>query len=504
MATPPNGNDLPSTNQTVITGGAPSDAPNQFGGGSDLASAPSLVYPPDGVMMPPNISMLEVQFQPATGTDLFELTFTTAKLTLKVYTGCVAVGSGCGYLPDEMTWKLLSDYGRGTTVTVALRATGPSGKVGSAAPHTMSFTDEDLLGGLYYWAAANGAVNRYDFGLRNQKAENFYTAQAAGAQCVGCHVLSRDGARIAVGLNVPGPATLRVLDVATHATLFESAGGIGPGGPSTGGSNFEALSPDGSQVLVNSGNDLLLEDAATGASLSSTITNANMPDWSADGASIVFARGSGAGCIGGFCPTQPGIDGASLMLIPISGTSFGAATTLVQASGDNNYYPSFSPDGAWVAFNKSTMNSYDAPDARVLVVGTGAGASPRDLPQVNASQGNSWPKFAPYTQHFNGKTIFWVTFSSRRDYGLRIVQAGKTKDMQVAQVWMVAFSPDGDETGLGYPPFWLPFQDPTTGNHIAQWTQKVARMPCAPGPENNGCPTDEMCMNGECVPNPIM
>jgi hypothetical protein len=504
MATPPNGNDLPPLDQTVITGGAPSDAPNHFGGASDLGSAPSLVYPPDGVMMPPNISMLEVQLQPATGTDLFEIKFTTANLSLKVYTGCVAVGSGCGFLPDEATWKIISDYGRGTTMKIELRATGPSGKVGSAAPRTMSFTDEDLLGGLYYWAAANGAVNRYDFGLRNQKAENFYTPATAGAMCVGCHVLSRDGGRIAVGLNVPGPATLRVLDVATRTQLFESAGGIGPGGPASGGSNFEALAPDGSKVLVNSGNDLLLEDAATGTSLGSKITNANMPDWSGDGLSIVFA-GIGTGtCIGGFCPSQPGVDSASLMLVDVSGTTFGTPTTLVAASGNNNYYPSFSPDAKWVGFNRSTMNSYDAPDAKVMVVGTGAGASPLDLPQVNAIQGNSWPKFAPYTQHFAGKTIFWLTFSSRRDYGLRIVQSGNTKDMQVAQIWMVAFSPDDDEAHLGYPPFWLPFQDATTGNHIAQWTEKVARQPCTPGPDNSGCPVDEMCMNGECVPNPIM
>ena len=76
----------------------------------------------------------------------------------------------------------------------------------------------------------------------------------------------------------------------------------------------------------------------------------------------------------------------------------------------------------------------------------------------------------------------------------------------MAQIWMVAVSPDRTEipNDPGYPPFWLPFQETTTGNHIAQWTEKVARKPCAPGPDNNGCPIDEMCVNGECVPRPIM
>jgi hypothetical protein len=448
------------------------------------------------------LNELEVQFMPAAGNALFEISFTTPKLSLKVYTTCVSVGTGCGYLPDEATWQLLSDYGRGGTIQIALRATGANGgPVGSAAARTLSFTDEDLLGGLYYWAAANGAVNRYDFGLRGQKAENFYTPQMSGAMCVGCHVLSRDGSRIAVGLNVPGPATLRLLDVATRKTLFES-GGAPFGG--SGGSNFEALSPDGARVLTNSGQDLALQDAATGASLGATLTNANMPDWSADGAQVVFSRGAGAGCIGGICPTQPGVDSASLFLTQVTGNTFGTPTQLVAgSSSSNNYYPSFSPDGAWVAFNRAAGNSYDAPDARVLVVSTGASASPIDLALVNAQAGNSWPKFAPYVQHFNGRTIFWITFSSRRDYGLRLINSAASSDTRVAQLWMVAFSPELGEADPGFPPFWLPFQDISTGNHIAQWTQKVARQPCVPGPDNSGCMPDEMCMDGQCVPTMI-
>src|SRR6476659_9343664 len=56
---------LPPLSKTVIGNGAPADAPTHFGGPDDLGAAPSLVYPADGVMMPPNISMLEVQFTAA-------------------------------------------------------------------------------------------------------------------------------------------------------------------------------------------------------------------------------------------------------------------------------------------------------------------------------------------------------------------------------------------------------------------------------------------------------
>jgi hypothetical protein len=297
-----------------------------------------------------------------------------------------------------------------------------------------------------------------------------------------------------------------VLDVATRKTLFESGGGA-PG--AQGGSDFEALSPDGTQVLASAGQDLVLRDSGTGATIGAmpAIANAAMPDWSADGLHVVFARGGAQSCpIPGFCPTQPGVDAASLFVATVSGTSFGAPALLVQGSTtQNSYYPSFSPDGAYVAFNQSATNSFDAADARVLITAV-AGGAPIDLGGVNTSVGNSWPKFAPFVQHFQGKTIFWLTFSSRRDYGLRLINSAATSMNQLAQIWMVAVGPDrlsqaGDG---GYPPFWLPFQDMTTGNHIAQWTQKVARQPCGPGVDGNqSCMPGETCMNGQCIPTPI-
>ncbi len=491
--------------KVVIAPGAPPDAPGQFGGPA-TGAAPTMVYPPDGTLIPPNLNELEVQFTPPAGTALFEIGFVGPALDLKIYTPCVAVGGGCGLLPDEDTWKLLSHASASTTVDVTLRSTdGSGGPVGSAAARKLSFADDDLQGGLYYWAAASGSILRYDFGLRNQTAEKFYTAQQSGSTCVGCHVLSRNGARIAVGMNIPGPAELRTLDVATRATLYDSGGAGGlPGGglPGGSGSNFEALSPDGTQALVNSGANLALIDTGNGMSLAAgAIMNATMPDWSADGNSVVFVRDSSSACPLGLCGSQPGVSMGTLMMIGASGSSFTGETTLVSGGG-NNYYPSLSPDGAWVAFNRSAMSSYDAPDAKVLVAPT-AGGPPVDLTAVNAVAGNSWPKFAPFAQTFQGKPIFWLTFSSRRDYGLRLQQAGKTQDMQIAQIWMVAVSPERVLSGDGgYPAFWLPFQDMSTGNHIAQWTEKVERAPCTPI-DLSQCMPDETCIDNVCVPNPI-
>jgi WD40-like Beta Propeller Repeat len=501
LAMPYNGPDMAQPtlppDSTVSVNGAPGDASNQFGGAADPAAAPTLVYPPDGVLVPPNLNELEIQFTPAAGTSLFEVGFTGPNgLNLRVYTTCVTVGTGCGYLPDAPVWNTVAQAGRDDTVKITVRAVNASGGVGSSAARNLSFAEEDLQGGLYYWAAAQGGINRYDFGLRGQKAEAFYTPSMSGAMCNGCHALSRDGSRIAVGLNIPGPATLRVLDVASRATLFESAGGPG----SSGGSNFEALTPDGKQVLTSQGGNLVLQDAATGAATGATISNGTMPDFAADGSKVVFARAASSACPLGLCGANPGVDSASLFVAPFSGGTFGAPVALVGGGGsDNYYYPSFSPDGNWVAFNHSATDSYDAADAKVLVVSS-AGGTPADLTAVNSvALGNSWPKFAPFVHHFQGKTIFWLTFSSRRDYGLRLVNSTMAADSQIVQLWMVAVSPDRLNTpgDAGFPPFWLPFQDIATGNHIAQWTETVARMGCT---DSSQCMQGEFCVGGQCIP----
>jgi len=499
--TPDMAKSLSQLTSTVVAPGAPADAATKFGGSNDPSLAPALIYPPDGVLMPPNLNDLEFQWVGAA--TLYELRLVSKYLDLTIYTPCNPVGQGCGFVPDEPTWTLIGQQSRGDEITLTLRGTSASGGVGMSATRKMSFTDEDLLGGLYYWAAASGAINRYDFGRRGQTAEAFYTPKTSGSICVGCHALSRDGTRIAVGMNQPSPASLRVLDVATRKVDFDSASAVtGLGG--SGGSNFEALSPDGKYVLTNTGVDLTLRDAATGTAIGTTpaITNGNMADWSADGAQVVFARGAGtAPCIPGFCISVPAVDNASLFLVPVNGTAFGTPTQLIAgATGTNNYYPAFSPDGSLVVFNRSAINSMDAGDAQVWVTPTSNGSQARSLTTTNLEPGNSWPKFAPFTHHYQGKTIFWTTFSSRRDYALRIKNSTLMQDTKMAQLWMVAVDASG--TPLDYPPFWLPFQDPKTGNHIAQWTESVVRQPCNPI-DANACPDGETCESGVCVGAPI-
>jgi hypothetical protein len=84
---------------------------------------------------------------------------------------------------------------------------------------------------------------------------------------------------------------------------------------------------------------------------------------------------------------------------------------------------------------------------------------------------NSWGRWAPFQQTVGASSepIYWITVSSTRDFGVRLVGAHKP------QIWMTPFFPN--TAGLSQDPsaaaFRLPFQNIDSNNHIAQWTEQI-------------------------------
>jgi hypothetical protein len=420
---------------------------------------------------------------------LFEVRFLGDAIDLRVYTKCNTAGSGCTLQTDDASWKWLSQTARNSTVQLSIRSSINDGAtIGVSKAQALSFANEDMQGGLYYWAASIGGIARYDFGLRGQKAEAYYGPLQAAGVCVGCHAMSKNGKRIAVGMNIPGPALMRALDTGTKSKLYEVGVGL------ITGSNYQAWTPDGAWLITTETGGLTVRDGTSGAIKGNNpaVKDANMPDVSPDGKQVVFSRNKTPQCIGMLCQTL-GVEGASIHTVAMNADqTFGAPQLLAAADGGNNYYPSFSPDSRFVAYNRAGGASYDAPDAKVMVI-KASGGMPIDLTSVNDQVGNSWPKWSPFVHHFKAGTIMWLTFSSRRAYGVR---PGMN-----AQIWMVPVDLAKLEKGQdsGYPPFRLPFQDLNTGNHIPSWVEKVQRKPCTPG-EMSGCGANEQCVDGYCTP----
>jgi hypothetical protein len=435
------------------------------------------------------MNTLEFHFLPGTGNTLFELAFLGESVEVKVYLKCDPVGSGCAYTPDATVWKYIAEGGRGkAAVKYTLRGVDGTtpGKVGVSTSQNLSFGQENMVGGIYYWNAKAGATMRYEFGVTGKTAETYMNAAKAGAStCVGCHVLSRDGTRIALGLDIPAPSPYKVFDVATKTMIYAQGSAFG------GGSNFFSFSPDSKQIMTSNGISIVLRNSKDGAAIvDPLVAKGAMPDWSPDGLKMVFAAPATTPPCVGFCGST-GVDSASIQTLTYSGGAWGkTATTIVPFTTQNNYYPAYSPDGKWVIFNRSpsNANSFDAKDAQVWVVPAAGGTAVRLA--TASTGGDSWPKWAPAVQSYKGSQLMWLTFSSRRAYGLRLAA-----DAQ-AQIWMVAFDPSksGDPTG---PAFWLPFQDMASGNHIAQWVTTVARQPCGAVAM---CEAGEACVGSRCVP----
>src|SRR5207248_1559798 len=140
--------------------------------------------------------------------------------------------------------------------------------------------------------------------------------------------------------------------------------------------------------------------------------------------------------------------------------------------------------------------------ARVQVVANGQPSPiPVDLAKLNDTGNltNSWARWSPFVQRYKGQSLLWITTSSTRNYGLRIINdtkvncvpkespadgrpifvgAGNVENpvCNRTQIWMAAVRLDSAAVQAGqdvsFPAFYLPFQDITTNNHLAQWAQR--------------------------------
>jgi len=455
---------------------APAGSAGLFANGTDDPSlAPPLAYPLDGAKVPHNLGLLEVQWKKPTGAaDLYEISLSSPTLDYRVYTNAPLQPNGGRLSLTPAEWSSIADSNEGQTVAVKVRAlaTASPGKIGSSAAVSLAVGASDVSGGLYYWspqgaaASTTGVIIRHSFGDTGGTPQQFY-APTSGTQqrCVGCHVITRDGTKMAVTYDGGNGAAAIVGVPNLGMVLPESSGAKW---------NFASYSPDGMRMVASTGGKLEILDTSGGANngkVQQMLADAtpghyaSHPDWSVDGSKIVYVD------VG--APqndTEWSFGQGSLVVVSDMGMGvFGNPQTIVKSNGENNYYPSFSPDGKWVLFNRGTGTAYNDPTAEAYVVSSDGTIGPIALGNANstaANQTNSWPRWNPFVVHEPTGDLMYFTFSSERDYGIELVAAKQP------QVWMAAFDPA--KAMMNVDPssssFWMPFQDVKSHNHIAQWT----------------------------------
>jgi cytochrome c551/c552 len=471
-----------------VDGALPPATAALFAGTDDASLAPSIVYPPADTVMPRNLGDFEVHWTDSHGNDVFEISLRTDLADVRVY---VPGGNGLPAQGPTASWRafLVSEWraaaGSGNAVTLQVRGVNSAapGAVGAAPPQTIALSNEDMNGGLYYWAteSANNVIGifRHDMARPGEPAEEFLTiSQAEG--CVACHVLSRDGTKMAVtfedvGASAPGPAT--ILDVATKVRA-----------PVKAAWDFATFTPDSMQLLSVGDGVLKVRDAATQDVLA-TMTNddpdarVSHPELSPDGTQLAYV----------YIPRQGWNTDIEFKLGQIHVRSYNSVThefgldQVLVTDGQNNFSPSWSPDGAWIAFNKchAADVNYDDSASSTWVVKADGSQLPIELARANQAPGltNSSVRWAPFAQTFGDakQPMFWLTMSSKRDFGVRLRNTGQPQrgsPGKRAQLWMTPFFPERAALGMdpSVPAFRLPFQNLDSSNQTAQWTERVVTV----------------------------
>jgi hypothetical protein len=469
----------------IIDSSAPSNAPSLFDGSTPRAGgAPCITSPIAGTLMPKNWLRPRVDLTPAAGENLFEIDLAVSGFahTLRVFTRNPSTA-----LPADL-WNRLRTSVVDQTITVSARAltTDASGAVqltpSAAAESTFVVAPVEAPGKIVYWALANdmgtqvGSLKGFGIGeegVRDVLVPSQVASRTSSETCVGCHTATPDGDGVGFSMG-PNNYFGDLADIRQGTT-----GGLPSYVNPTGMSTVRTLRgipayskghwTDGDRVVLLSDTGTLnwvqVDGTAHGTIARTGDANkATEPAWSHDGQKVVYV--SGTDLIDGRLGNGP----ADLYSVPYANRAGGAATPLAGASdpGATEFYPSFSPDDAWIAFTRvaGSGSSYSNAASEVYVVPSNGGTATRlaandaaACQTTLASPGltNDWPKWSPHATTANGKTYYWLTFSSKR--------MGTTN----AQLYVAALVVDGSGNMTSYPALYLWNQPAADGNHTPSW-----------------------------------
>jgi hypothetical protein len=426
--------------------------------GTNVGNEPAIVYPSHETMFPVNVSRVRFEWTEPAADLAYELRFEGDETNVTIYT------AGSAWSPTEEEWDWVAESNRGGPVRFTVSALDPADPVQSWTSGAIDvfYSGAAVPGAIYYWSTGTSGVMRAR--IEDSISQKFYTDPAApdAEECVACHTISRDGRRMAMGY---GGEALRTIDIDSLDVIIpqpaQEERKVG----------WSTFSPDGELLLVSEKGLLRLLDSETGEPVGDNEglvplpagKMANMPDWSGLGDKVAFAITEGR--VG-----NKEIEAASIAVIDYDEGAWGEVTVLVESQGaeDNNFFPAWSPDSAWIAYVNAQQKSKDAVTATVRLVSAGGGAS-QELTRLNERVnnedgvfeiGNAMPRWAPSTL----PGTFWLAFSSLRAYATL-----RPQDDKEDQIWIAAVDPAaiGDAS---YAAFWAPFQSIEDGNHRAFWT----------------------------------
>lgn len=406
-----------------------------------------IAYPLDGVTVPRNLDGLAFVWDAPEGVTRIRLT--TPITDVSVYT------TESPWIADSELWSVVTAANRRGEVTAQLEHGVWNGSslsdVRRGPSIALTVNRFDATGSVLYWSTSDQGILRIPFGSTDP--EPFWTAADSEGRCTGCHVLVESQDRMVVthdGVN----GTFSIIDVADPS---EPRAIVRPNDANR--LTFNTVSPDGQRMIAVTNGALSLWDVFSGNRLATLDVGGERyshPDWSPDGDSLVAVR------VTGTFNSDMTFFGGEIVKFGWDGSTLGEPEVLVPAeSGRNNYYPAWSPDGNWVAYNRSTGDAYADGDAEIWLVSRD-GTVNVALGEANGvgPAANSYVRWAPLPDD----DVLWLAYSSIRRYPLAMSEG-------FPQIWVAAVYPDEVTTDgdPSRPPFWLPGQATTSNNHLPVW-----------------------------------
>lgn len=426
----------------------------------------SISYPFDQVIVPRNLEGLGFAWDdPSAGSDLvYRLHFQSEITDISVYT------NGLQWVSTSSLWEMISAANRKGLVSLTIEAGNWNGS--SVSNHRKGQSIElnvnrfDARGSVLYWGILEethtGSIQRIPIGT--VESEAFWTCEGNNC-CIGCHALSEEAERMAITHN---GGKFSVIDISDPMIPEEV---IPTTTDRTNVASFKAISPSGEFMLGVDGPKLILYNLLTGQRLKDINFSqpVSHPDWSPDGTQVTFVR------ITGQAASDMEFKGGEIVQADFNFETLELENEIILKERDSTYnyhYPAYSPDGEWIAYNRSSnefnrvdghFGCYAAPDAELWLMSRDGSIDIR-LDQANGEGAiqNSYPRWGPLPDD----DVLWLAFSSRREYSL---------DPSVEpQIWIVGINPDLAKDGQdpSATPIWLPGQAVGNDNHLPVWWSK--------------------------------
>lgn len=470
----------------------PGNAATLFGApGTGSAGGPCMIEPEIGTLYPQNWLRPRFTWLASGSENLFELRITAANEVnpLVVYTTATQ-----WTMPADI-WSALASHIIEQPLTVTVRGATYDGVSALTSGPDLGTTGDIAIaavaapGAIVYWTTSDGTAFR-GFHIGDETVQTIGSASddAATTLCVGCHTSTPDGSFVAYSATDNAgngnPAFMSFMSSdgthqkpsylsATAEALLTGSDRIGQELPQFSamhwrtGDRVELNMFAGSNGFGIMWTDLEATSAAEGSGWG-FLARGGDPNPAASASfahttdTIVYT--SSPSVSSGATVTQ-----GTIYTVPFGNRLGGSATAVPGAhvgSDDNDYYPVFSPDDRYIAYTVAPIasgNSYANPDAEIYVIPASGGtptrlaanAPPLCSGQVSPGVENSWPKWAPDATTANGKTYYWLTFSSTRSTGF-------------PQLYVTPVVDDGTSITT-YPALYLWNQPADEHNHTPAW-----------------------------------